>query len=165
MSRAWLDLGTNLEREKSLRRALELLAQHFTIQRTSHVYETPPVGFEDQPNFYNLCVEVETRLGEDEVRERLRRLEDEMGRVRTENKNGPRNIDIDLLIYEGSSHVHPQVERELFVLLPLCELIPEWVHPGRREKLGDLLATFSGREGGIQKVKLLGLPLDVHKDD
>lgn len=141
MSRAWLDLGTNLDREASLRRALELLALHVEVVRTSHIYESAPVGFDDQPDFYNMCVEIETPLDPPAIRLLLRRLEDEMGRVRGPNKYGPRNIDMDLVLHEtleDEKLPHPQVSTQAFVLLPLCELIPEFAPPS----LGVSLATL-----------------------
>jgi len=155
--KAWLDLGSNLERNSSLRRAIHLLARDFQLLRTSQVYETAPVGFADQPNFYNLCAEIETPLSAAEIRLQLRRLEDEMGRVRGANKYGPRNIDIDLVLHEvevDEKLPHPQVEEALFVLLPLCELIPDFVHPGRNLTLRDLLAQLPRQEGDIRQVSL-----------
>lgn len=157
MSRAWLDLGSNLERDTSLRRALQLLGQHVVVVRTSSVYESAPVGFADQPNFYNMCVEISTDLLPDELRPLLRSLEDEMGRVRGSNKYGPRNIDMDLVLHEvlqDEKLPHPQVAREAFVLLPLCELIPDFVHPLSGLTLQQMLQDLGVAPGTLKKVDL-----------
>lgn len=155
--KAWLDLGSNLNRGPSLRAALELLAREFTLVRTSSVFETAPVGFAEQPNFYNVCAEIETDLPPEQIRQKLRTLEDELGRVRTSNKFGPRNIDIDLVLHESEVDAklpHPQVEEALFVLLPLCQLIPEFVHPHRLQPLSQLLECLPRSPGDIVTVSL-----------
>lgn len=159
MNRVWLDLGSNIDREASIRNAVDLLRQYLPVRRSSHIYETAPVGYTDQPNFYNLCVEVETELSAGEIAALLYQLEDRLGRVRTENKFGPRNIDMDVVLHENSNKAHPQVEREAFVLLPLCELIPDFVHPERGLPLFELLSELSISSGEIEKVKLPGFPL------
>lgn len=122
---AYLDLGTNLEREASVCRALQHLDEEFGVRRTSAVYESDPVGFADQGAFYNVAVELVCAPGAVELRERLRAIEDAMGRVRTANKNGPRNIDLDLLLLDGHDWRHPQVDSQPFVRVPLSELRPE----------------------------------------
>jgi 2-amino-4-hydroxy-6-hydroxymethyldihydropteridine diphosphokinase len=124
MKRAWLDLGSNLQPQSSLRAALELLEQCFQVNGRSQAYQSAPVGFADQPDFFNLCVEIQTELSPAELRARFRALEDRLGRVRTENKYGPRTIDIDLVLHEDG-YVHPQVATQFFVLVPLLELCPE----------------------------------------
>lgn len=157
MSRAWLDLGSNLERDASLRQALQLLSQHVEVVRTSSVYESAPVGFADQPNFYNMCVEISTDLLPDELRPLLRRLEDEMGRVRGANKYGPRNIDMDLVLHEvhrDEKLPHPQVASQAFVLLPLCELVPDFVHPLSGLTLQQMLQDLGVAPGALKKVDL-----------
>ena len=89
-----LDLGTNIDREESLAIALEHLADHFELKRASSVFRTTPVGMLNQPDFYNVSLEVETDKSIDQIRDIARKIEDEMGRDRTGPKFGPRNIDI-----------------------------------------------------------------------
>jgi 2-amino-4-hydroxy-6-hydroxymethyldihydropteridine diphosphokinase len=159
MNRVWLDLGSNIDREQSIRAAVDLLKQYLPVTRSSHVYETTPVGYTDQPNFYNLCLELETELSGGEIAALLHQLEDRLGRVRTENKFGPRNIDMDVVLHENTNKAHPQVEREVFVLVPLCELVPDFIHPERGLALSELLAGISINPGEIQRIKLPGFPL------
>ena len=147
--KAYLDLGTNIDREASLRKALELLRREFGEIRNSVAFETPPVGFTDQDAFYNMAVELETELEPDAIRVRLRELEDEMGRVRTSNKYGPRNIDMDLILYGdqiGEKLPHPQLREQLFVLLPLLELIPDGTDPATGTALKEYSARLTGHE-------------------
>ena len=158
MSRCWLDLGSNIDRDISLQNALQALAADFGLVRSSHAYESAPVGFADQPRFYNLCAELETNLSPDELRLRLRELEDRLGRVRGANKYGPRTIDIDLVLHETLQDArlpHPQVEQEAFVLVPLAELIPDFIHPLRRVTLGELAAKCSH---DLVRVEVVGVP-------
>ncbi len=164
MSRAWLDLGTNLQREQSLRAAVAALARHVQVIRSSPVYESAPVGFLDQPDFWNVCLEIETELSALELRTLLRQLEEELGRVRTENKYGPRNIDMDLVLHEhevGEKLPHPQVESQLFVLQPLCDLVPGHLHPSHQRPLRELLSELRQRrpEEKLRPVAVRGFPL------
>ena len=164
MSRAWLDLGTNLQREQSLQAAVAALARHVRVIRSSPVYESAPVGFLDQPDFWNVCVEIDSELPALELRALLRQLEDELGRMRTENKYGPRNIDMDLVLHQhevGEKLPHPQVESQLFVLQPLCDLIPEHVHPHRQQPLCELLTELQQRrpDDQLRPVAVEGFPL------
>jgi 2-amino-4-hydroxy-6-hydroxymethyldihydropteridine diphosphokinase len=167
--RAVFDLGTNLEREVSLAVALEKLGEHFTLLRSSSVYRTEPVGMADQPDFFNLSLEVDTDRDVDEIRTILRGIEDAMGRDRKAPKFGPRIIDIDLLLHgqtvdPGRNVPHPQTETQVFVVLPLAELYPDGRHPvsGRlwsdtcRELLGGRAL---GDAGILGRVALDSLPL------
>jgi 2-amino-4-hydroxy-6-hydroxymethyldihydropteridine diphosphokinase len=133
----YLALGTNLEkRSTNLVRACGNLKKYVTIKRVSHIYETPPWGVTDQPLFLNQVVEVTTSLSPQELLTIVKDIEVEMGRVPTV-VNGPRLIDIDILIYgchEVSSPSltipHPRLAERAFVLVPLDELAPDLVPPG-----------------------------------
>lgn len=116
---------------------MALLRERFEVLRLSGVYETAPVGFVEQPPFYNMALELKTDLAAEDLRQELRAIEDALGRVRTENKSGPRTIDIDVVL--DGDHVHPQVANQGFVLAPLCELVPQLVHPGTGHSLSRLL--------------------------
>lgn len=164
-----LDLGTNIDREESLVDALERLAGHFTLKRASSVYRTVPVGMANQPDFFNVSLEVETDKTLDEIRDTARTIEDEMGRDRTGPKFGPRNIDIDVVVYgdlvdQEKGIPHPQSEEELFVVGPLAELRPQGTHPKTGETWKDLNAKLidgrSAKDAGIVKqCPLSELPL------
>lgn len=153
-----LDLGSNIDREESLASALEHLRQKFTLLRTSSVYRTTPVGMANQPDFYNIAVELETDSSPEEIRATARAIEDAMGRDRTGPKFGPRNIDIDIVLYgqevdESRELPHPLSAKELFVVGPLAELSPQGSHPvlGKtwKELKGQLMNGRSAKDAGI----------------
>jgi 2-amino-4-hydroxy-6-hydroxymethyldihydropteridine diphosphokinase len=145
---AYVGIGTNLgDRERNIRRALELLAELGTV-RNSTVRETDPVGVVEQPKFLNAVAEIQTDLPASELLERLLEIERRLGRDRsTEERWGPRTIDLDLLLYgretieePGLSVPHPRLTERRFVLEPLYELAPHLTLPDGRA-VRDLLAT------------------------
>lgn len=132
--RAVLGIGTNQgDREENIRCALSALGTvpGVRVMRTASLYETAPVGYLDQPNFLNTAAEVETTLSPRALLGVCLGIEAGMGRVRS-FRNGPRIIDIDLLLAEGV-HMqeeeltvpHPRMLERAFVLVPLRELFPE----------------------------------------
>ena len=137
MTRAYVGLGSNLgDREATLRRALELLAEHVDVTAVSTLRDTDPVGVVDQPRFLNGAASVETDLPPRELLGVLLGVERELGRERLE-RWGPRTIDLDLLLYgdeavsePGLRVPHPRLHERRFVLEPLAELDPALVVPG-----------------------------------
>ena len=129
--KAVLGIGTNIgDRYKNIEDAYGSLSlvPGITILRKSSVYETEPWGYTDQPNFYNSVVEIETTLSPNALLGVCLGIEGAMGRVR-QFKNGPRIIDIDVLVYEGAVSdtpelqlPHPRIGERAFVLVPLKEL-------------------------------------------
>lgn len=152
------DLGTNIDREESLATALEHLSEHFALGKASSVYSSTPVGMQSQPDFFNMALEVETDREVEEIRGLLREIEDRMGRNRNVPKFGPRNIDIDVLLYGDQvaperKLPHPQTKTELFVVSPLAELYPEGRHPETgqawKELNSSLMRGRSAKDAGI----------------
>jgi 2-amino-4-hydroxy-6-hydroxymethyldihydropteridine diphosphokinase len=153
---AFVALGANLgDRESSLRDALRRLADdpELEVRSISSVYETAPVGFTDQPSFLNMAVCLGTDLEPIELLRRLLAIEQEMGRVR-DVRWGPRNIDLDLLLYGEMSMEtpeltlpHPRMGQRAFVLVPLRDIWPNQASfPWEAE-----LAAFSLQEEGIKR--------------
>jgi 2-amino-4-hydroxy-6-hydroxymethyldihydropteridine diphosphokinase len=147
MKTVYLSLGTNLgDRERNLESALEkLAAPDLRILRISSVYETAPVDTTDPRWFLNLVVEAETDLFPMQLLWRAGKIEHSLGRVRTV-VNGPRTIDIDILLYgravirSPSLEVpHPRMTQRRFVLAPLAELAPDLHHPVTRRTIQELL--------------------------
>jgi len=146
---AYVGLGANLgDREATIRRAVELLAERVGIEvlTVSALRETDPVGLEDQPRFVNGAAVLETTLGPRALLETLLEVERVLGRTRDGPRFGPRAIDLDLLLYDdetvdepGLTVPHPRLHERRFALEPLAELDPALAIPGRGRVL-DLLA-------------------------
>jgi 2-amino-4-hydroxy-6-hydroxymethyldihydropteridine diphosphokinase len=149
----YLGLGANLgDREASLKTALdELDAPDLRLLRVSSLYETEPIGLREQPWFLNLVGEFETELLPNQLLHRMQKVEKDMGRTRT-IANGPRTIDIDILLYGNSAMKteeleipHPRYRERRFTLAPLAELNPGLKDPVTGRTMAEMLATLSGQ--------------------
>jgi 2-amino-4-hydroxy-6-hydroxymethyldihydropteridine diphosphokinase len=128
--------GSNLgDRLASLKSAAAELVPDVKIVKASKVYETPPWGFEIQPAFLNQVLQTETDLQPLELLNFLKSIEQKMGRKAT-FLYGPRSIDLDILFYEGLIHSsenlqipHPMIAERAFVLVPMREIAPDFIHP------------------------------------
>ena len=146
MAISYIGLGSNLgEREDFIWRAVHELRAFARLRRISSLTETKPVGNTAQPDFINAVAEIETDHSPAELLQELQRIEGELGRVRGE-RGGPRNIDLDLLAYgnevyrgENLRVPHPRMHERRFVLEPLAELNPGWVHPEMHTPISELL--------------------------
>ena len=142
----FIGLGSNLgDREQHLCEALDRIGSFIFVEKASAVYETEPVGREDQGWFLNMAVKGTTRLTAPQLLDRLQATERDMGRRRT-LKYGPRTIDLDILFYSDTIHVtrrlvipHPEIQNRRFVLQPLHEIAPNLVHPQLKQTIGSLL--------------------------
>jgi 2-amino-4-hydroxy-6-hydroxymethyldihydropteridine diphosphokinase len=141
----YLSLGSNLgDRAANLRDAISRLAGLGEVMAVSSFYETEPVELAAQPWFLNCAVTLKTRKMPRQLIGGILALEQEMGRRRLQKK-GPRNIDIDILLF-GSSIVetkgltipHPSLHERRFVLEPLAEIAPEVRHPVFKRTMRDL---------------------------
>lgn len=144
-ARAWLGLGTNQgDREANLRAALAALSGLGRIEAVSAVYQSEPVGYTEQPDFWNLVVRLATPLAPRPLLDEAHRIEDALGRTRP-FPDAPRTMDIDLLLYDdvavgepALTVPHPRLRERGFVLRPLAEVDPELRHPVTRESILDL---------------------------
>ena len=154
MTTAYIALGSNLgERADYLARALTALRQHegVEVMRVSPVYETRPVGGPaGQGDYLNAVAEVRTERSAHDLLDALLAIEQRLGRVRRE-RDGPRTIDLDLLLYGDLVHAderlnapHPRLHERLFVLQPLAQIAPGLVHPVLKRSIADLLAELQG---------------------
>jgi 2-amino-4-hydroxy-6-hydroxymethyldihydropteridine diphosphokinase len=141
-----LGLGSNIgEREANLLQAAVLLKKNrVDIIKKSSIYETSPVGNTRQPWFLNQVMEVQSDTGPRGLLQVILGIEKSMGRARTTHQ-GPRCIDIDILLAEGkvihSADLmipHPELAERNFVLVPLKEIAPDTVHPVSGKKIEDL---------------------------
>ncbi len=138
---AWIGLGSNQgDGPQQIKRALELLGQEFSIQvlRTSSLYRTSPWGHAGQADYSNCVAELSVAMEPVQLLETLMEVEHRLGRTRNGRRWGPRCIDLDLLLLEnrilflpGLTVPHPRMHRRAFVLVPLCELEPGLLIPGK----------------------------------
>lgn len=153
----YLALGSNLgNREENLKQAIASLPPQMTVKAKSHVYETPPWGYEDQPRFLNQVVNAQTYLQPELLLKHIKRLEVALGRKAT-FRNGPREIDIDILLYDDMvlntpllTLPHPHMHERGFVLLPMMDIAPDLVHPLTGKSVREML--ISCNLGGIKQV-------------
>jgi 2-amino-4-hydroxy-6-hydroxymethyldihydropteridine diphosphokinase len=144
----FLGLGSNLgEREENLRKAIAMTGERIgEVKSCSSVYETEPWGFESGNSFLNAVIKVKTDLTPSGLLGRILMIEAQLGRLREGKEYCSRTIDIDILLY-GSEIVdheslkipHPLIRVRRFVLVPLCELIPEKIHPVFKTTFSKLL--------------------------
>lgn len=145
--RAYVGLGSNLgDRLGYLRAAVRGLSEAGNVVAVSSLYETPPVGYEEQPWFLNAVVAIETSLTPEELLRHLQRLEHAAGRDRP-FPNAPRTLDLDILFYDDLvvdrpdlTVPHPRAYERAFVLVPLFEIAPSLRHPTLHQTIGELLA-------------------------
>lgn len=143
-----LGIGTNLgDREKNISNSLTLINLKIgEIISSSSVYESEPWGFESTNNFLNMVVKLRTSLMPFEILTAIHRIEEELGRVRDATQYVSRTIDIDILlcgnriVNKKNLHIpHPLLAERKFVLVPLCEIDPEAIHPVLKKKYSELL--------------------------
>lgn len=149
---AYLGLGSNLqEKSANLRRAGEWLQTETTrIVRMSSLYRTSPVDYLQQDWFLNQILEVKTDLSPEALLDQCLQVENRLGRQRQIPK-GPRVIDIDLLFYDdrilNSPRLvvpHPRIAERKFILVPMAEIAPGFLHPVLKKTMRELLAERAG---------------------
>lgn len=146
--KCFLSIGSNIDKENNIQRAVQSLKRLFGDIECSRVYESEAVGF-DGDNFYNLVVGIETELGVAELSSRLRAIEDRHGRQRGGKKFSSRTLDIDILSYghcagtvDGINLPRDEITKNAFVLLPLSELAPDVPHPVLQKTYAELWREF-----------------------
>ncbi len=153
MTLAYLGLGTNLgDRWKNLEEAIKAISLKMNVLQRSSVYETKAWGYTNQPDFLNQVIEVNTDLTPLQLLNFVKRTETELGRV--ENfRYGPRLIDIDILFYgtviRNTTRVqipHPRLHERAFVLVPMAEMEPDFVHPVLQKTVAELLKNVDASE-------------------
>jgi len=149
---AFVGVGSNLgDRQRTIREAQSCMESSSQIRfvKSAPIYETAPMGGKPQGTYLNTVWELETGLTACDVLNRLLRIECDFDRVRHE-KNDPRTLDLDLLFFgdsvihePGLTVPHPRLHERWFVLKPLWDLRPDWVHPIFKKSICELLDQVS----------------------
>lgn len=141
--------GNQGDRVGLLKQACDMIGQQVgDIVQLSSIYESEAWGFEAEQSFLNQAVVVETRLEPHEVLGKVLFIETQLGRVRSGNGYSSRTMDIDILFVDNKCIdtpdlivPHPRIHQRNFVLVPLCEIMPDYVHPILQKKMSNLLKT------------------------
>jgi len=158
-ARAFIGLGSNIEpRIDHLREAVKAIGELGEIVRKSSVYETSPVGIVEQPDFLNADVELQTMLEPLDLVHHLKSIEKSIGRIERPRWH-EREIDLDILFYDDLilqtnelTVPHPELHKRAFVLVPMVEIAPLFIHPIIRKSMSELLNDVES--GGVHKTEL-----------
>ncbi len=158
MPRVWLSLGSNIDRERNIRGAIQALRAAYGALVLSRVYESEAVGFAGAP-FFNLVVGLDTECSVGDLNRHLRAIEAAHGRVRDGVKFSSRTLDIDLLTYgdqvikeAGIEIPRKEITQYAFVLRPLAEVAGEERHPVLGRSYGELWQAFKNQTQSVQPV-------------
>jgi 2-amino-4-hydroxy-6-hydroxymethyldihydropteridine diphosphokinase len=155
---ALLSLGSNMEPEKNLSAAVRELGRYGRVLRVSAVWESPSLGGPAQSDYLNAALWLETSLSARELKETaISAIETGLGRVRGDDRNAPRTIDIDIMLYDrvqmgiGRRCIpDPEVLERPFVAIPLAEIAPDYIHPETGETLAEIAARFDPKASGMR---------------
>jgi 2-amino-4-hydroxy-6-hydroxymethyldihydropteridine diphosphokinase len=157
VAHVYVSIGSNIDRNRNIALALELLQASFGRLQRSSVYESAAVGFDSDP-FYNLVVGFETRATPRQIQDALHCIEESSGRIRTGGLSA-RTLDLDLLLYDGlvieeNGLTLPRLDitRYAFVLGPLAEIAGELRHPVSGERYADMWSTFDDADQVLYRV-------------
>ncbi len=159
MDRVFISIGSNLgDRLLNCRKAIERLkgAEQVTLIRESSFYETEPWGSVAQRPFINCAVEITTTHKPQGLLDILKGIELDMGRTPSP-RHGPRQIDLDIIFYgdtvaqeEGLTIPHPRAHQRAFVLVPLSEIAPGFIHPVFEKSVSEFAV---GVKGGVTRLE------------
>ncbi len=147
MAEVFIGVGSNIgDREDYIQRSINMLGNFgIEVVKISSIIETPPYGYRNQPNFLNCAVKARTFFSPLHLLNVLLKIEERLGRQRT-LKWGPRTIDLDILFYNSIvvdtpylKIPHPDMRNRYFVLKPLSELEPDYVHPVYGKTVSEML--------------------------
>ncbi len=145
MKKVFLALGSNIgNRSENLKKSIDLLSENVKIEKISKVYISKAVGYEEQPYFYNMALKGYTSLPPEKLLKFIKQVEKDVGRIYRFHW-GPREIDIDILFYENMvinskklTIPHPRIQERDFVLKPLMDLEPDFLHPVLKKSVKEL---------------------------
>ncbi len=120
---AVIGIGSNIDAEQNIQAAIDHISQIHTLVATAPCEQTSPIGYTDQDDFINTAVLIDTSFDKEHLAIYLKSIERMLGRVRTANKNGPRTIDLDIVVWDGivlddDVHTRDFLKRQVLHLLP-----------------------------------------------
>jgi 2-amino-4-hydroxy-6-hydroxymethyldihydropteridine diphosphokinase len=137
--RVIVSLGSNISPKENIRRAVELLSAEIEVQKLGSTWETAPVGTTGE-NFYNTALLATTNLQPDDLKYQVfRPIEFRLGRVRTDDKYAPRQIDLDAILFDDEI-LDTRLWTYAYLALPIADLCPELRHPRTGQSLKDVAA-------------------------
>jgi 2-amino-4-hydroxy-6-hydroxymethyldihydropteridine diphosphokinase len=125
MNKAVVALGSNISPEENIEKALQAISQHFNLRKKTGFIFTEPVGYKNQPDFLNGLVLIETSFDKKSLIKTLKKIEIQLGRIKGELKNGPRRIDLDLIVFNDCI-VDDELFKRDFLRTALHELLPKF---------------------------------------
>jgi len=143
MHTATILLGSNINPEKNINKAIQRLMQECKWLKSSQIWETEAIE-SDGPDFLNMAIVIETPLSENELKYKvLRKIEKELGRVRIENKNAPRTIDVDIIIFDDQV-IDQDLWTRSFIASPISDLYPDLQQPSNKKTLLQVAKKLQG---------------------
>lgn len=124
MNRAVVGVGSNIDAERHIAEARDRIAERHRLVSVSAIVKTEPIGFADQDDFLNGAFLIDTEMDLETFTTWLHGVEDALGRVRTENRNGPRTIDLDVVVWNGRV-TDPDVYERDFLKAQVLEVLPD----------------------------------------
>jgi 2-amino-4-hydroxy-6-hydroxymethyldihydropteridine diphosphokinase len=124
MNQVVVSLGSNIEPRKNIASALDCLKEYHSVLSESKIVRTKPLGYVHQPDFYNRSVLLLTKMEFKELTLWLKEVENQLGRIRIENKFGPRTIDLDIVMWNGAV-VDSDIYKRKFLKKAVLELLPD----------------------------------------
>jgi 2-amino-4-hydroxy-6-hydroxymethyldihydropteridine diphosphokinase len=159
VTRGYISVGSNIDKEKNILTSLRALGLFFGDLIVSSTYETEPVGFSGD-TFYNLIVGFDSELDVKTIAKQLRQIELDHGRTRECKKFSARTLDLDLILYgdliisDGRLQIpRDEIERYAFVLEPLAEIAPSLKHPVSHLSYGEMWEKFDKSDLRQKRVK------------
>ena len=157
MSLITISLGSNIEPQLNLEKAINEIAKFATLEKTSKIYKSKSVGFEGN-DFLNQVILCEVKVELEETYFKLKKIEKEMGRVKNVNKFSDRLIDLDLLTFNDEiskgkiTLPHNDILKYSFVLVPFAEIYPEFIHPVNQKSIETLLKEKNSFLSEVEKI-------------
>jgi len=161
--------GSNIDPDRCVPEAVHYLRRRgdLSVVAVSDCYQTAAVGStDDAPDFVNAAIRISTTLGPEELRDVLHSIEAELGRVRTDDRNAPRTIDLDIVFYgdlvkdfDGWSLPDPDMELHPHVAVPVADVVPDWVHPVSQRQANEIAATLVSESSEDFPAKVIELSI------